>query len=404
MPLASLHPLLLLHWIVCTAGVGATAVLWLVVAGALRRRVAPPRLVSVPPVSILKPFDGVDPQLERNFEETLTALWPAPRQVLFCTARDNAEGIEVARRVIDRAADLEGVEAELLLSAEGEAPPGASRKTWHLQRGLERARHDVLILSDSTTRPDGAALRSVVEALEASPQVGAAWVSYTVQRGRGLGARLARVAFVATAFSFVVVDAVRSRWGGPPLLVGGLVAIRRRALDAIGGFTPFGDYLTEDLPMARELAATGWEVRRAPGLVERCLDGEGIGAHFARLRRWNAAMMAFGEKGRVHYPLAQTPLAVSLVTLPLALAFASEDVSTALILSAALLAIRLGWSAWVAARANRRSPSLSLLWAVPLNEVVMLAAFTSALFARTQRWRDQRFRLLPGGRVERIDG
>ena len=403
-PLASLpHPLLLLHWIVCTGGVGATIVLWFVVAGALRRRAAPPRLVSPPPLTILKPFDGLDPQLERNFEATVAVPWPAEVQVLFCTDRDNSAGIEVARRAAAGAEGLPTVEAEVLLNEPGEAPPGASRKTWHLQRGLARARYDVLILSDSTTRLDEVALRHAVATLAAEPSLGAAWVSYTVQRGRGLGALLARVAFTATAFSFAVVDAVRSRRGGPPLLVGGLVAIRRSALEAIGGFEPFGDYITEDLPMARALVEAGHGIRRAPGLVERCLEGEGVAAHFSRLRRWNAAMMAFGEPGRVHYPLAQTPLALSAVTLPLALIAASEDWSTAAILSAVLLATRLVWSFWILARANRRPPSLSLLWGVPLNEGVMLAAFVSALFARTQRWRGQRFRLLRGGRVQRID-
>lgn len=397
------HPLLLLHWIVCTAGVGASLVLGLVVAGALRRRIAPPRLASPPALTILKPFDGLDPELERNFEAVVAVPWPAELQVLFCTDRRNQEGIEVARRIVARAARLPGVEAELLLSEPGEEPPGASRKTWHLERALARACHPVLVLSDSTTRIDEAALRSAVATLAAEPAVGATWVSYTVQRGRGLGTTLARIAFTATAFSFAVVDAVRARWGGPPLLVGGLVAIRREALDAVGGFEAFGDYLTEDLPMAQALADAGWGIARAPGLVERCLDGEGIGAHFGRLRRWNVAMMAFGEPGRLHYPLAQAPLALSLLTLPLAIVGAPEDLSTALVLQAVLVVSRLTWSAWILARANRRPPSLSLFWGVPLNEVVMLAAFVSALFARTQRWRDQRFRLLRGGRVERID-
>ena len=94
------HPLLLLHWVVCTGGIGASLVLGLVVAGALRRRRAPARLASPPPLTILKPFDGVDPDLERNFEATAAVPWPAGKQVLFCTDRQNAEGIEVARRVV----------------------------------------------------------------------------------------------------------------------------------------------------------------------------------------------------------------------------------------------------------------------------------------------------------------
>ena len=398
------HPLLLLHWIVCTGGVGASLVLGFVMARALRRRSAPPRLVMPPPLTILKPFDGLDPELERNFEATVTVPWPAGKQVLFCTDRDNAEGLEVARRVAARAEQLPGVEVELVLNEPGEGPPSGSRKIWHLQRGLGRARHDVLVLSDSTTRLDEAALGSVVSSLLAEQELGATWVSYTVQRGRGLGALLARIAFTATGFSFAVVDAARRRWGGPPLLLGGLVAIRRQALDAIGGFTPFGDHLTEDLPMAVALVREGWSIQRAPGLVERCLHGEGLGAHLARIRRWNVAMLAFGAPGRLHYPLAQTPLALSLVTLPLAIAGAPEDLGTALILSGVLVVVRLVWSVWILARANRSPPSLSLLWGVPLNEAVMLVAFISALFARTIRWRGQRFRLLPGGRVERIGG
>lgn len=109
------------------------------------------------------------------------------------------------------------------------------------------------------------------------------------------------------------------------------------------------------------------------------------------------------DPGRFHYPLAHAPLAISILSLPLAIAGAPQDLGTALLLSAGLLLSRIAWSGWALARAGREPASPSLLWEVPLNEGVMLVAWVAALFARTMRWRSQRFRLLPGGRVERID-
>ena len=399
--LPATHPLLLLHWFVCTSGIGTALVLAILTWRGLTR--APPTVPSAqPPITVLRPFDGLDPNDRANLAILLRSSWAGPCQVLLCTDERNHEGIAIAQEAI-LTAQAEGVsdlDAALCLSAQGEEPPSPNRKVWHLQRGLDLARHEILVQSDSSSRPDPAVIASAVGVLLADPTLAVSWVSYVVRPGPGIGTLLSRITLGGTGISFAVVDAVCLALGERPLLAGGLVAMRRSAVEDIGGFAPFGDFLAEDMAMARAFARKGWGVRRAPGQVQRCLDGEGLADHFARLRRWNTTMLVMGVTGRYQYPLAHCPLALAAITLPLAILGAPQDAVASSLLLAALLLVRILWSTWVLVWVNHQPTQPALLWAIPFNEGVMFVAWASALVNRTVRWRGRELRILPGGEVK----
>ncbi len=388
-------------WAVCTTGITAAAILAALVLW-FRPRGRRPLPAELPAITVLKPFDGIDRDLEGNFWSTLAAPYPAPRQVLFCTGRDNAAGISLVEGLLARLEDdpREGVEAALLLPGEDESPP-VNRKVWHLQRGLHAARHEWIVSGDSGTVLGGDELQALVATLIAEPGRGIAWAPST-SSGRGaLGARLSHLAISTSTLSFHVIAALH-RVLGRSFLSGALFAARREALHAIGEFEVFADQLAEDLEMGRRVEEAGWQVVVSPVPVVQNVASTTFREFYGRIHRWCVIMWQYREPLRVHYPMVMCSLALAPLTLiPAWLAY-PEKIVEYLILGAALVLSRWAYAAILLVAINRRPFTLDLLWGEPLLEGVMLVAYVHALFVRRVRWRGRELRLRSGGRVERV--
>jgi ceramide glucosyltransferase len=388
-----------LHWTFVSVGIVSSVfitglVLWTRRAGP---RTEP---AAFPPISVLKPFDGLDPDMEENFWSYLSAPYPGPREVLFCTGRDNPEGLAVAERVIARLErePQDGVTARILLPEEGEAP-WVTRKVWHMARGFSQARHDVIINGDSGTRVGPGALRALVATLLRSDQVGAAWAPYAVAESAGLGARLTRVAWTATTMNFLVVDGMNRVSGLRPMLAGGLFAARREVIEELDGFAACDGFLTEDLEVGRRIHGLGWRVERAAEPVVRYLGDLDLAGFVRRQQRWNTILWTFRDPLFIPYPLTMCGLAVAPWTcLAASLAFPERTVEYVSAL-AALYVVRLAYALFLSASVPGGGVRLDTVTLLPLVDAIFLATWLRAPFVRTLRWRDVTLRIEPGGRV-----
>ncbi len=397
-PLSPWYPLVFLHWMVCMTG-AASAVLLAVVGWWSRPRpaAAPDRW---PPVTILKPFDGVEPGLAENFASTLTVPYPAARQVLFCTDRCNHEGIEIVRGLDPAACADAAVSVQLLLPEEDEPPP-TNRKIWHLERGVAAAEHEVIVWSDSSTTLQGDVLTALVGALLGGERCGLSWaISVSAGRG-GLGARLGRIAFGASALNFGLIAAAHRLLRRPPFVTGALVAMRRAALDSLGGLGRYADVLAEDIAVGRDLAERDWTARRsACPVVQQPGDGS-IRALYGRLLRWNVAMWRARDPLRWHYPLVVCPLAWLPLSWPLALLVYPQWAQSLCVIAVLLLLIRGLFSLFVLVVVSGQRPTLDVVWAPFLVEPMMLAAYVHGRFTRRVHWRGQELRVASDGRISR---
>lgn len=398
------YPLQFAHWAVCTTGIAASLFLTVIVV-VLRPRRPQESPDELPPVTVLKPFDGEDPGLDVNLWTYLTAPYPAARQVLLCTDGANAAGIAVARAALERLErePVEGVEAEILLPEEGEEAP-VNRKIWHLERGLARARHPVIVSGDSGTRLESSTLVELVTTLVAGPRRGLAWAPYTGDGQGGLGSRLTRLAFSASSLNFFVIAVLHRvmRLGG--FSAGGLFAVRREALEAVGGFTPYSDVLAEDIHLARHLEQQGWEVVISPIPVVQHPGRATLGDFYRRLVRWTFIMWRYRDPLRIHVPMVLCALPLSLLTWPLAtLTYPSQALQFAA-LTLGLWIARWGYGTVLLLLLSRRPFTLDLVWGTPLMEAVLLLAYVRSFFMRTVRWRSQDLSVREGGKMEPFRG
>ena len=369
----------------------------------MRRRRDDDAVGDLPPISVLKPFDGVDPGLEGNFWSYLSAPYPAKREVLFCTARDNDEGIAVVERLLARLEQepQPGVTARLLLP-EPDEEPWVTRKVWHMARGFAAARHDVIVNGDSGTRLEAETLVALVRTLLADPQRGGAWASYTVEGGDSLGVRLTRAAWTATTNSFFVIDALHRVIGKPPLLAGGLFAARRAAVEQLDGFAALDGLLTEDLDVGRRMHAVGWAVEVSPVPVVRYLPELSWSGFVARQQRWNVILWRFREPLRWPYPLTMCGLAIAPVTAVFASLAFPERTGEYVTALGALYVARALYALVLTGLAGRRL-RLDVLALLPILDAVFLVTWLRGPFIRHIAWRDTRLRVGRAGRVTRIE-
>src|SRR5438128_1623700 len=134
---------------------GALVYSALAVVAALRYvAVNPPELGSAEPISILKPLAGLDLGLESNLRTFFEQDYP-DFEILFAVREAGDPAVEVVRKL---QREFPAVSSQLLITGE---PPYPNAKVFSLDRMLESAAYDLVVMSDSDIRVTLDMLRSV---------------------------------------------------------------------------------------------------------------------------------------------------------------------------------------------------------------------------------------------------
>ncbi len=361
---------------------GATIAIFL---RAMTRRRAGPAvdLDRAPRVSILKPLSGQDDDLAENLESFAEIDYPS-FELLLGVASPADAAYPIARRFIALHPRLA---ARLVVTD----PDAATNPKVAQLIGLERvATGDVYVISDSNVRVRSGYLWSLVAELS-DPRVGMVTSLFAGTGERTLGAALENLQICAsTSPGYVAANAVISR----PLTVGKSMAVRRRDLAKLGGFTPVGEVLAEDHALGRRFLDGGYLVRTSLDTVENRNVTGGVLRTLERHTRWSKLRRALSPAGFAVEPLL-TPVVVASFG-----ALVAPDRVTAAVLAAtwvaqtacALVAVRVlrgRWLAW---------------WYAPLEVArcyLMFICWLRAVFSRRIEWRGHVFRLGRGSLIVR---
>jgi dolichol-phosphate mannosyltransferase len=143
--------------------------------------------------------------------------------------------------------------------AGAEPPAGWVGKPWALQQGLEAASGEIVVALDADTRPRPGLLGALAAALADADLVTASARFEGDERWRHASM------LASLVFRFGPSDAEMDPPARRLLANGQVTAVRRAALRAEGGYAPAAGHLTDDLALARALAARGWRVAFADG-------------------------------------------------------------------------------------------------------------------------------------------
>lgn len=364
------------------AGLGALAAQRL----ALRRhlRTPPASPTRRPGISILKPLCGLDDRLEESLEHFATLPYPDYELLLGVNGTGDAAW-PLAQRVAARHPGR--VRAVLQNGA-----PGLNPKVNQLVTLEAQARHALLLVSDSNTRaPDG--YLDELAALFDDAQVACITNPVSGTGHRSLGALLDNLHLAASVgLGQVAAKVLADR----DLVVGKSMALRRRTLDALGGFHAFRDVLAEDYAIGRAIGPELGRVAVARLPVLNVAVERSVGSFWARYARWSVIHRTAVS------PL--TSLAQALLNpWPLSLlSFAAWPSARLALASLAVLVLKalLDLSA---ARALGVGPwGLRAFLAVPLKDLLLFAAWSRALVTRTVVWRGNRLKVMSGSRLVRF--
>jgi ceramide glucosyltransferase len=339
----------------------------------------------LPPVSILKPLKGTDPDIYESFRSHCLQDYP-DYEIIFGVSDPGDPAVasveQLQREFPDRTIRLVVCPKKL----------GANVKVSNLEQMLPAARHDHLIVNDSDIRVEPDYLRRVITPLAVKPShdehVGMVTCLYRGVAAPTLGSRLESLG-ISTDFSAGVL-AARQLEGQLRFGLGSTLAFRRMDLELAGGFLAIVDHLADDYELGRRIAGLGLQVKLSDVVVETHLPAYGTGGFLAHQLRWARGVRDSRAGGYIG--LVST---FGLMWSLLAVIAAHAAPWSWAILGATLL-LRLAVALIVGVSALRDSQVLKYLWLLPLRDLIAVGVWVASFAGHTVTWRGDRFELKNG--------
>ena len=334
-----------------------------------------------PGVSILKSLKGTDPGMPEAFRSHCRQSYAGEYELLFGVSALDDPAVETVR-----ALQAEFPERAIRLI---ECPErlGTNGKVSTLAQMRGAARHDFLLVNDSDITVGPRYLERVMAEFapraEGAAEVGLVTALY---RGRAHGTLASRLEALGIATDFQAgVLLSRMIEGGLRYGLGSTLAVRREALEKIGGFLSLKDHLADDYELGARVAQAGYRVALAGEVVETNVPGYGWRGFFDHQLRWLRTVRDARPAG----------YAGLIFTHGLMWAALNVVASGASWWSVWLLGLsfflRLGLAMTVGAVVLGDRQVLPWLWLLPLRDAVAMGLWVAGFAGNTIVWRGERF-------------
>ena len=333
-----------------------------------------------PPVSILKPLRGTDPEMYENFRSHCLQDY-SEYEIIFGVSEANDPAVQLVEQL-----KAEFPQRAIRLMVCGE-DLGANTKVSNLAQMVREARYEYLIVNDSDIRVEPDYLRRVLAPLT-HPRIGLVTCLYRGVANSTLGSRL-EVLGIGTDFAagVLVAQAVENgiRFG-----LGSTLAFRRCDLEAIGGFEAIVDYLADDYQIGSRIAALGLKVRLSDVVVETLLPRYTFRGFLDHQLRWARTVRDSRFLGYVG-----TGLTFGLPWAMLALIFA-KGAGWAWVLLAGTAVLRMAVAVVVGKFVLGDRQVMRFLALIPVRDVIAVLVWVRSFVGHDVLWRGTRFRLEKG--------
>jgi ceramide glucosyltransferase len=342
-----------------------------------------------PHIALVRPCEGLDPSLAETLRSSVTAKYDGPRTIFFCVP----SAVDPAYAVIERVRDelvAGGADVRLVVTAI-ETPANRKAAQLAVVDAHLPAEAALLVIADSDVQLDDESLPSLVSALLSDREAGAASAPPIDVSAATAGDRWSAALLSSTPHALLALAALSERSGGVPLLAGALLAVKREALAAVGGFHSLEPYLGEDFELARRLHDAGLTMATSSAPARFTDSGRSLRGIVRRYARWSLVV-------RRQRPALFCTYVLLLGCTPIVAAAALFDAAArvdgwplALGATAALVAART-----VLAMTLRRCYGVSGGWpralvAMLAGELLICAGATQAGASAEVEWRGRRF-------------
>lgn len=339
-----------------------------------------------PPVSILKPVKGLDPEMYAAFASHCRQNYAGEYEILFGVHSMEDPAAEAVQRLQQ---EFPEQSIRIVLCPK---VLGTNGKISNLVQMLEQARFDYLLINDSDIHVAPNYLSGVMACFalpgkEPKP-VGMVTALYRGRPHGTLGSRLEALG-ISTDF---MAGALTSRWleKGLRFGLGSTLALTREALHAIGGMLPLVDHLADDYELGARIAYAGFRVEIAPTVVETSVPAYPFRQFLIHQSRWARGI-------RDARPLGYLGLLVTF-GIPWALAnvISSAGSLDSFALLSCMLCVRVAVALTIGVAVVGDRGVLRDLWLLPLRDCIALGIWFWSYADDHVDWRGERFSLHKG--------
>jgi ceramide glucosyltransferase len=355
----------------------AYATLTLAAAILRRLRCKLPQAAGPPPaVSVLKPLCGAEPGLYVNLRSFF--IQGCPEYQIIFGVRDAADPAlavveRLAREFPDRAIDI-------VINGQQH---GSNRKISNLINMFTRARHDVLLISDSDVLAGRDCVATVAAPL-ADRTVGLVTCLYHCVPTAGIWSRLGAM---YTNDWYIPSVLLACLFGHHGYASGVTLCPRRETLRDLGGLAAMADYLADDHRLGELVSALGKRVVLSPYVLQVEHDEPTLQCLVGHELRWMRTVRALRPRC---FPLLCITFTVPMALLGVAIAAVVSLVSTVdlMLFTVAIVArLMLAWLPPLGPGDN----TVRKFWLLPACDLLVCWAWGRAFSTSRVRWRDAEY-------------
>jgi len=247
-----------------------------------------------PPISVLKPVRGLDPEAYENYASFCRQDYPN-YELIFCVGDFNDPAVPALQKLMR---DFPERQIRLLF---GSGRSAINDKVAKLVRMVNEAENEFLVISDSDVRVEPNYLRTVVAPLR-DPKVGCVTCFYVSIHDETLVQHLQSIGMYSDFYPGILVA---QQLDGIKFTLGPTIVTTRAHLAAFGGYEAIENKPADDLLVGRLIAQQGLRVELLPYAVQTVPDYDSPRALFSKRLRWMTVMRHMRPWGHVGLAFTQ---------------------------------------------------------------------------------------------------
>jgi ceramide glucosyltransferase len=344
---------------------------------------------SLPRVTIFKPVHGMEEQLAANLESFFQQDYP-DYEIIFGARDPDNPALKVAEEIRAR---YPYIPSRVIVSG---PPAWPNAKVFSLDKMIASASGSYFIISDSDVQVAPDFLRNTIPPL-LDAKVGLVTCMYRGIPASDFWSSLEALGLSVEMSSGVVVADMME---GMRFALGPAMAVRRDAIDAIGGIAAVADYYSDDFELGNRIWAQKYKVILSHHIVRNVLTSRSALRTLGDQLRWMKSTRYSRPAGHAGTGLTYA-LPFGILGLIAAGAIGHWAMGIGLFALACLnrmvQSVVVGWSVARDPRAVR------LCWLYPLRDLFGFVAWALSYTSRDFYWRGETYHFGKGGRIAPLE-
>jgi ceramide glucosyltransferase len=345
--------------------------------------------VSLPPVTIFKPVHGMEEELAANLESFFRQDCP-DYEIIFGARDADNPAAKVAEEIRAR---YPQIPSRMIFSG---PPAWPSAKVFSLDKMIAASSRSYFVISDSDVRVAPDFLRNTIPPLLDS-KTGLVTCMYRGIPSAGFWSSLEALGLsVEMPSGVMVADMIE----GMRFALGPAMAVRRDAIDAMGGIGAVADYYSDDFELGHRIWAKGYKVILSHHIVRNVLTSRSPLRTLGDQLRWMKSTRYSRPAGHAGTGLTYA-VPFGIVGLIAAAALGHSWLGIGLFAASCLnrmiQSVAVGWGV------ARDPRALWLCWTYPLRDLFGFVAWALSYTSRDFYWRGEMYRFGKGGKIVALE-